>query len=74
MDLVVVFRTFDLAEAQIVKGRLEGAGLEAELEHENSAANFDVAGGGVRVVVPEMQAAEARALIQSAGDQPQSDE
>ena len=74
MDLVVVFRTFDLAEAQVVKGRLEGAGLEATLEHENSAANFDVAGGGVRVVVPEMQAAEARALIQSAGDQTQSDE
>ena len=74
MDLVVVFRTFDLAEAQVVKGRLEGAGLEAALEHENSAANFDVAGGGVRVVVPEMQAAEARALIQSAGDQTQSDE
>ena len=65
MDPVVIFRTFDLAEAQLVRGRLEGAGLQAELAHENSAANFDVAGGGVRVVVPQEQAEEARALIQS---------
>jgi hypothetical protein len=65
MDLVVVFRTFDLAEAQVVRSRLEGAGLQADVEHENSAANFDVAAGGVRVVVPTAQAAEARALLES---------
>jgi hypothetical protein len=74
MDLVVVFRTFDLAEAQVVKGRLEGAGIEAALEHENSAANFDVAGGGVRVVVPDHQVAEARSLILSNEDQSQVNE
>lgn len=74
MELVVVFRTFDLAEAQVVKGRLEGAGLEAALQHENSAANFDVAGGGVRVVVPDAQSAEARAIIQSAGASPENNE
>src|SRR5688500_8102196 len=48
MENVVIFRTFDLAEAQLVRGRLEGAGFRADLAHENSAANFDVAGGGVR--------------------------
>ena len=74
MELVVVFRTFDLAEAQVVKGRLEGAGLQAAVQHENSAANFDVAGGGVRVVVPDHQAAEARALIQSAGSNPDNND
>ena len=65
MDPVVIFRTFDLAEAQVVRSRLEGAGLQAEVEHENSAANFDVAGGGVRVVVPAEDAEEARALVDS---------
>ncbi len=65
MDPVIVFRTFDLAEAQVVRSRLEGAGLQADVEHENSAANFDVAGGGVRVVVPAEQAEEARALVES---------
>ena len=69
MDPVVVFRTFDLAEAQLVRGRLVEAGIEAELMHENSAANLDVAGGGVRVVVPDEQAEDARALIQSTGDE-----
>lgn len=65
MDPVIVFRTFDLAEAQLVRGRLVEAGLEAEVMHEHSAANLDVAGGGVRVVVPDEQADEARELIQS---------
>lgn len=65
MELVVIFRTFDLAEAQVIRSRLESAGLDATLQGENSAANFDVPGGGVRVVVPAAQAAEARALVES---------
>lgn len=69
MDPVVVFRTFDLAEAQLVRGRLVEAGFQADLMHENSAANLDVAGGGVRVVVPDEQAEEARALIQSTSNE-----
>ena len=69
MEPVVIFRTFDLAEAQVVRSRLEGAGLQADLQHENSAANFDVAGGGVRVVVPADQADEARALVESRGNE-----
>ena len=69
MDPVVVFRTFDLAEAQVVRSRLQGAGLTADVEHENSAANFDVAGGGVRVVVPAEQATDARALLESSSNE-----
>ena len=65
MEAIVVFRTFDLAEAQVVRSRLVQAGLNAELMHENSAGLLDVAVGGVRVVVPEDQAAEARNLIDS---------
>jgi hypothetical protein len=65
MDPVIVFRTFDLAEAQLVRGRLVEAGIDAEVLHENSAANLDIAGGGVRVTVPGEQAEDARELIQS---------
>ena len=65
MELVVVFRTFDLAEAQLVRSRLETAGIDAEVTHENSAANLDVPGGGVRVVVPAEEAEDARELIES---------
>ena len=69
MDLITVFRTFDLAEAQLVRSRLEGAGLDASVTHENSATNFDVAGGGVRVVVPAEQAEDAKALINSSANE-----
>ncbi len=65
MESVVVFRTFDLAEAQLLRSRLEAAGLNADVRHEHSAANLDVSSGGVRVVVPEDQAAEAMELIGS---------
>ena len=65
MNPVVVFRTFDLAEAQLLRSRLEAAGLQATVTHENSAANLDVPGGGVRVVVPSDQAEDARAIITS---------
>ncbi len=68
MDPVVIFRTFDLAEAQVVRSRLEGAGILASLENENSAANFDVGTGGVRVVVPSEQVNDARALLDAANE------
>jgi hypothetical protein len=69
MEPVVVFRTFDLAEAQLLRSRLAAAGLDAELAQENSAANFDVPGGGVRIVVPPEQVEDARELIESGEDE-----
>jgi hypothetical protein len=69
MDLVVVFRTFDLAEAQLLCSRLQAAGIEAAVEHEHSAANLDVPVGGSRVVVSSDKAEDARALIQSASSE-----
>lgn len=50
-----------------MRSRLEGAGLQASIEHENSATNLDVAVGGVRVVVPADQVEDARALIEDTG-------
>lgn len=69
MDPVVVFRTFNLAEAQLMRSRLEGAGLQASVEHEHSATNLDVAVGGARVTVPAEQEADAKALIQDLGNE-----
>lgn len=65
MEPTVVFQTFDLAEAQLVRSKLESSGIQAHVQHEQSAANFDVGSGGVRVVVAPDKAEEARRLIQS---------
>lgn len=67
MDPVVVFRTFDLGEAEVIKSRLESAGIPVEILHENSAALLDVAVGGARIVVPAERAEEAKSLIQDNG-------
>ena len=69
MGPVVVYQTFNLAEAQLVRSQLEGAGIEAHVQHEQSAANFDVGSGGVRVVVPAEKADEARRLIEPGAGQ-----
>jgi pyruvate/2-oxoglutarate/acetoin dehydrogenase E1 component len=63
MEPVIIYRTFNLAEAQLMRSRLEGAGIEATVEHEQSATNLDVAVGGVRVVVSSDKAEEARAFL-----------
>jgi hypothetical protein len=65
MDTEIVFSTFNLGEAQLVRSRLETAGIEAELADENSAANFGITGGGVHLIVPQNQAADARSLIKT---------
>lgn len=65
MRPVVVFQTFNLAEAQLIRSHLEGSGIQASVQHEQSATNFDVGSGGVRVVVPAENVEEARQLIES---------
>jgi hypothetical protein len=64
MNPVVIYRTLNLGEAQLLRSRLEGAGIEAQVEHEYSAANLDVAVGGVRLVVAAEMAEEAKALLE----------
>jgi hypothetical protein len=66
MELVTVFRTFNPGEAQLIRSRLEAAGLMAEVTHELSALSIDgysMSAGGVRVQVPADQVDDARALI-----------
>jgi len=66
MTLVTVFKTFNPAEAQVQRSRLEAAGLDALVKNELSSIMIDgytMAAGGIQVQVPEDQAEAARSLL-----------
>jgi len=66
MELVTIYTAFNPADAQLVRSRLEAAGFHAMVAHELSALSMDgysMAVGGVRVQVPEAEAADARELL-----------
>ncbi len=67
MNLVTVYRTFSLAEAQVVRSRLEAAELHPVVTNEIAAVSIDgysQAAGGVLVQVTEDEAVAARELIE----------
>ena len=73
MQLVTVHRAFNPADAQLVRSRLDAAGLYAVVTHELSALSLDgyaLAAGGILVQVPEDQAEEALALLKAADEPP----
>ena len=50
MDLVTIFKTFDPAEAHLIRSRLEVAGFDASIANEFSALNLEggaIAAGGI---------------------------
>jgi hypothetical protein len=65
MKPVVIFKTFDQAEAQLVRARLEAANFHPFIANEMAAGWL----GGLsnattlRVEVPENEVAEAKALL-----------
>lgn len=66
MSPVTVFQTFSPAEAQLVRSRLDAAGIQAIVTHELSALSmegYSMTTGGVLVQVPEEQAEAARELL-----------
>jgi hypothetical protein len=66
MNLVTVYQTFSIGEAQVVRSRLEAAGLHPEVANEIAAVSIDgytQAAGGVKVQVPDDEAEGARELI-----------
>lgn len=68
MELVTIFNTFNPAEAQLVRSRLEAAGLPANVAHETAALSTDgygMAVGGIKVQVTKDRVEEARALLAS---------
>ena len=70
MQLVTVFTAFNSAEAQLIRSRLEAAGLRAFVHDELSALSMDgyaLAAGGIKVQVPDVDAGLALELIRDSG-------
>lgn len=70
MQLVTVFTAFNPAEAQLIRSRLEAGGILAFVADELAALSMDgyaLAAGGIRVQVPEVDAAAALDLIRDDG-------
>ncbi|MGD1087620.1 MAG: DUF2007 domain-containing protein [Verrucomicrobiota bacterium] len=68
MDFVTIFKAFSPAEAQLVRSRLEAASFHPFVADELSALSIDgysLATGGIRVQVPEAEAADAREFIET---------
>jgi type III secretory pathway lipoprotein EscJ len=73
MKLVQVYNSFSSADANLVCSSLQSAGIEAQVTNELSSLSLDgyaLASGGIRVMVPEEQFAEARAIIEQATQAP----
>jgi hypothetical protein len=71
MRLVEVYNTFSSADANLICSSLQSAGIEAQVTNELSSLSLEgyaLASGGIRVVVPEENVAEARALIEQKAD------
>ena len=65
-DLTVIYTCSGMMKAQVIKSKLEGAGIPVLLDYESvgPVIGITVDGlGAVRVLVPEVRAEEARALI-----------
>jgi hypothetical protein len=66
MKMITVYRTFSIAEAQVVRSRLEAAGFHPEVANEIASVSIDgytQAAGGVQIQMPEPEAVAARQLI-----------
>ncbi len=61
-----VHRSFNPADAQLVRSRLEAAGFHSAVTNELSALSMDgyaLAAGGILVQVPDEEAAEAAEFL-----------
>jgi hypothetical protein len=68
MDFATVFTAFNPVDAHLVRSRLEAAGFHPFIANENSALGtegYALAVGGIRVQVPEAEAAEAKEFLEA---------
>ena len=68
MDLVTISRSLNPADAQLIRARLEAAGFHAVVANELAALCFEgyaLGTGGIRVQVPDTEAAEATVFLES---------
>ena len=66
MTFATVFTAFNPAEAQLVRSRLEAAEFHPFVVGETAALSmegYSLAAGGIRVQVPEAEAADAREFL-----------
>jgi hypothetical protein len=67
MELRTVYNTFNSADANLLCGRLEAAGFDSSIQGEMAGMTLGAYSsiGGIRILVPDDQADEARALIEA---------
>ncbi|HAM70805.1 MAG TPA: hypothetical protein DCM86_04095 [Verrucomicrobiales bacterium] len=73
MPLATIFTTFQPIEAQLIRSRLEAAGLHPEVFNELSALSTDgysLSTGGIQVKVPADEAEDARLLMDTTAHDP----
>lgn len=66
MSLITVFNTWNPMEAQLIRSRLDAAGLFVTVTHEAAALMTEgsaMATGGIKVQVPEEEADDAREIL-----------
>jgi len=66
VELETVHETLNASEAQLIRSRLEAAGLDVEVDPEIdplSIGGFSLPAGGIQIKVRAERAAEARALL-----------
>ncbi len=66
MDLVTVLTALNPMDAQLARSRLEAAGFHPFVAHEAAALSIEgyaITVGGIRVQVPEAEAAEAKEFL-----------
>ena len=71
MKLVTVYTALNPAEAQLANSQLEAAGFHSVVMGETAALSMDgyaLAAGGIRVQVPEDEAADAKLLLRASED------
>lgn len=70
MSLATVFTALNPMDADLIRSRLEAAGLHPEIANELPALTMGghaLAAGGILVKVPEEEVADARELIEDKG-------
>lgn len=75
MALVTVFKSFNPAEAQLVRSRLDAADIQAVVNHELAALSmegYSMTTGGVLVQVADEDADAARELLGAPPVEPES--
>lgn len=75
MELVTVFSTFNPAEAELIRVRLELAEFDVYVKNDDSARAWGggIVSGGLFVQVPDDQAADAKALLESTDEEGTTD-